>query len=165
MKKENTKGFSLIEMVVYVSILAIVFVVVINTLLIISRSYSSIKVSLDINNSATVSVERIIGEIRKANSVNLIQSTFDSNPGRLVLNTTDDAGALLIVDFYLENNTLKLKEGGLFSGDLTSDVDVTNLVFRRITNETSEAVKIEMELSNGNKNKVFYNTAVLRGSY
>jgi type II secretory pathway pseudopilin PulG len=165
MTKKHTKGFSLVEMVVYVSILAVVFVIVVNTLLIVSRSYSSIKISLDINNSATVSMERIISEIRKANSVNLVQSTFDSNPGRLVLNTVDNVGLPLIVDFYLEDDTLKLKEGGLFSGDLTDGVDVTNLVFRRISNDTSEAVKIEMELSNGSKNKVFYNTAVLRGSY
>lgn len=165
MIKKYTKGFSLIEMIVYVSILSVIFVIVVNTLLIVSRSYSSIKISLDINNSATVSVERMIREIRKANSVNLAQSTLDSNPGRLVLNTTDDAGLPLIVDFYLEDDTLKLKEGGVFSGDLTDGVDVTNLVFRSISNGTSEAIKIEMELSNGSKNKIFYNTAVLRGSY
>ena len=165
MIKKNTKGFSLIEMIVYVSILSVVFVIVVNTLLIVSRSYSSIKVSLDINNSATVSMERMIREIRKARSIDLIQSTLNSHPGRLVLNTIDEEGLPLVVDFYLGNDTLKLKEGGVFSGDLTDGVNVTNLVFRRISNGTSEAIKIEMELSNEDKNKVFYNTIVLTGSY
>ncbi|HJN62668.1 MAG TPA: type II secretion system protein [Candidatus Paceibacterota bacterium] len=166
----RNKGFTLIEMIVYVAILSIVFVLIINTLLIITRSYKSIKLTNDINNSASISLERIIREVRAAESVNTSSSILGSNPGKLVLNTTNNLGAPLVLDFYVENNSLKLNKNAVLSGVLTKDnVEVTGLIFRHITSSSSQAVKIELTLTGTERNTTkidsFYSTAVLRGSY
>lgn len=163
-------GFSLIEMLVYVTILSALFILVVNTLLVVNRSYSTIKVTNDINNSAIVSLERFVREIRLANSIDLSDSVFGTNPGRLVLNTTDSIGNPLILDFYVESNDLKLKKDGVLSGSLIlDDVDITNLVFINTSTTTSSSVKIEMTLETSNKgankSEKFYSSAVLRGSY
>lgn len=164
------KGFTLIEMIIYTAILSLIFVFVINTLLIISRSYRTIKLINDINNSASLSFERLVREIRLAESVNVPQSTLETSPGILVLNTTDKLGEPIVLKFYIDQNALKLDEGGILSGALTRDnIVVSNLIFDHIISSTSEAVKIWMELSSDNEgvNKVesFYTTAVLRSSY
>jgi prepilin-type N-terminal cleavage/methylation domain-containing protein len=163
-------GFSLIEMLVYVAILATVFILVVNTILVVTGSYSSIKSSNDLNNSALVSLERLVRETRQANSIDLVQSVFGAHPGRLVLNTTDKNNDPLVIDFYIENNQLKIKKNGVLSGALVRDnVIVDNLVFRNLSTTTSSSVKIEMTLSVSegkvNKTEKFYSSVVLRGSY
>jgi len=163
-------GFTLMEMIIYVTIVSVIFVLVVNTLLILSRSYKSIKLTNDVNNSATISLERIIREIRFSNSVNTGSSILDTNPGKLVLNTTDVSGSPQTLNFYIEDGILKLDKDTTFFGNLTRDnVEVTNLIFRHINASTSEAIKVEMELTGteGNATKVesFYTSAVLRGSY
>jgi len=163
-------GFTLIEMIVYVAILSAVFILVVNTILIVSRSYSAIKVTSDINSSASISLERLIREIRLASGVDTIQSNLGTHPGRLFLNTVDSLGAPMTLDFYIENNLLKLKKNGVLSGTLVRDnIQVTNLIFRHIELGVSEAVKIEMRIQGtegkSTKTEDFYGTAVLRGSY
>ena len=167
---KNKKGFSVLEMVVYVVILSIIFVIVVNTLLVIVRSYSFVKVSIDINSSATISMERMVQEIRRSLSIDDTLTILDSNPGRLVLNSTDSMGTPTTFDFYLDSGSLKLDQGGVLTGSLTKDnATVSNLIFRKITTGESEAIKIEMQIdaSSGNtsKSEAFQNTAVLRGSY
>jgi len=164
------KGFTLIEMIIYITILSALFILIINTLLLISKSYKSIKLTNDINNSASASLERIIRELRLAQNVNTSLSLLSSSPGKLVLNTTDNLGTPIVLDFYVENDTLKLNEDGVLSGVLIRDnVKVTNLIFRHIISTSSESVKVELTLtgSEGNTTKTenFYSTAVLRGSY
>jgi type II secretory pathway pseudopilin PulG len=167
---KNGTGFSLIEMLAYVTILSIVFILIVNTLLIVTSSYSSIKVANDLNNSALISIERLVREVRLAHSIDLAQSVFNTSPGRLVLNTVDSVGMPLVLDFYVENNILKLKKDGALFGPLTRDnVDVTNLVFTNTSTTTSSSIKMEITLetsdSDVTKTEKFYSSTVLRGSY
>jgi type II secretory pathway component PulJ len=163
-------GFTLIEMIVYVVVLASVFVLVVNTLLVVTRSYSSVKITNDLNNSSLIFFDRVIREIRRAESIDLAQSVFGSSPGRLVLNTTDSLDDPLVLDFYVDNGNLKLDKDAVLSGSLTSDtVTITNLVFTDTSTTTSASVKIELtlEATNGGTTRTenFYSSAVLRGSY
>ncbi|PIP86486.1 hypothetical protein COV42_00575 [Candidatus Campbellbacteria bacterium CG11_big_fil_rev_8_21_14_0_20_44_21] len=172
LKKRNSekrRGFTLIEMIIYTSILSAVFVLVVNTLLLISRSYRSIKLTNDINNSASLSLERLTREIRLAESVNAGSSILGAHPGSLVLNTTEE-GSPATLNFFLEDDALKLSKDGLLSGLLTRDnIEVSNLVFKLSSGENSEMVKIEMTLTGSEKGMIksdnFYTSAVLRGSY
>ena len=170
MKIKSGAGFSLIEMIIYIAILAAVFVLVINTLLVVTRSYKNIKLTNDINNSASISLERLVREIRLAESVNTTSSVLGSHPGKLILNTTDENNLPLVLDFFIGDSSLKLNKNSLLFGTLTRDnVIVSNLIFRHITSSTSEAVKIEMQLigteKGVTKTENFYGSAVLRGSY
>jgi type II secretory pathway pseudopilin PulG len=170
MRVKFIKGFTLIEMIVYTAILGALFVLIVNTLLIVSKSYKSIKLTSDVNNSAAIALEKLTREIRLASDVNLGSSVLGVNPGRLYLSSTDENGNPINLDFYISGGTLNLNENGALFGALTKgEVSVTNLIFRHIVSSTSQMVKIEMELtaSDGSKtvSEDFYASAVLRSSY
>ena len=163
-----SSGVSLLEMIIYVAILSAVTVLVVGSMLALARSYHSLAISRDINNSATIALDRISREIRSAKSINIAASTLESHPGQLVLNTKDNAGQDTTIDFYLESGVLKVREGGIERGSLTKQkLLVTNLVFRRIASTSIEAVKIELTLEGSSgprtKQKTFYTSALLRG--
>lgn len=168
--KKNLGGFTLVEMLVYVAILAVIFVLAINITLAMMRAFTDIRVSRDINNAATVALERITRETRAAYDIDGAQSTFGTHPGRLTLLTKDAAGSNTSVEFFVSGSTLRIKEGGVDRGALTPQrVVVDNLVFYSLTGVRSKAVKIEMQITgtrgNVSKTRSFYVTAVLRGSY
>lgn len=167
---KNTRGVTLIEMLVYTSILVLLVVVVIYTLITMNRLYRSIKSTARIESAVHVALERMVREVRGASSIDLTQSTLGSSPGQLTLNTTDGTGATTTVQFLMTGQTPHIKEAGVDMGPLSpADVRVTNLIFRRMTTAKSEAAKIEITIESGAgatyRSASFYSTAVLRGSY
>ncbi len=163
------QGFSLIEMVVYVAIMAVTFVVIANISLSMTRSYKSLLATRDINNAAATGLETIARETRNASSVDLSGSTFNTNPGILKLNTVNN-GSSSVVQFYVTNSVLMMDRDGVTQGPLTgSSVAVTNLQFQNLTSTSSQAIKINMTLAGGvgstTQSENFYDTVIIRGSY
>lgn len=168
-RAQHNTGFSLLEMIIYVTILSAVMVLVVGSMLSLARSYHSLVISRSINNSATIALDRVVREIRFANNVNVALSTLTTSPGQLVLNTKDAVGQTTTIDFYVDSGVLKIREGGIESGSLTKQgLLVTNLVFFRVADAAStEAIKIELTLEGSSgprtKQKTFYTSALLRG--
>ncbi len=171
----QSRGFSLVEMVVYVSVLIFMLFILVEVVTSFVRSERLIRTSRDIDNSALVSLERIGREVRRANSINVASSTLLSSPGVLVLSGEDGEGNLRMVEFFLSNSSLRYKENGVDLGPLTSSsTRVTNLVFRRFATSTgsgqgtsiSEGVRVELRLEGGTttsyKTENFYSTALIR---
>lgn len=164
------KGFSLIEMTIYAAILSVLAIVTINATFSTIGSFAEFRVARDLNSSAASLLERMTREIRVAHGIDATQSTFDANPGRLTLLTKDSGGADTTTEFYVENDMLKIKEGGVAMGTLTSSsATVTNFVIRSLSNPKSSAIKTELGLtatrSGVSKSGNFYSTILLRGSY
>lgn len=161
--QQNRKsGFSLIESLIYITILSVMAVVVVNALVITAKSYSNLKTSRNINNSVVTSLERMTRAIKSADDVVVIESVFDTHPGKLVLQSSATT-----TEFYLSSGTLRVKENTVDIGPLTQqELSIDNLVFRLLDNGTTKAVRIEMTMSivykNTTKTKKFYTTAVLR---
>lgn len=169
-KLKKNKGFTLIEMIIYATVLGFMVSVSINSTFAMLRAFGNIRVSHDVNNSALVSLERMVSEIRIATGIDGAQSTFSANPGVLFLDTLDSGGSPATIEFYVEGGSLKVKQDGVAQGVLTSqNVVIDNLVFYSASNSNSEAVKIELQLTgtrgNISKTRKFYGTAVLRGTY
>lgn len=165
-------GFTLMEMVIYIAILSVIVVLVASSVLAMSKSLSSIQASRKINNFAETSIERIVREIRFANSVDVSGSTFGVNPGTLKLNTINPIDELsTTVEFYQSGTNLMIKEGLGAPEDITpSSLSVTDLKFYDVVVPgVSEAIKIEIEVKStsifGDKTEKFYNTVVLKRSY
>ncbi|MEK7589965.1 MAG: prepilin-type N-terminal cleavage/methylation domain-containing protein [Patescibacteria group bacterium] len=161
-KKHKTKGFSLLESLVYMAILSLMTVIIINILVSTAKAYNILRLARSINNSAITSLERMTREIKSADNISMADSTFGTHPGKLKINISADTK-----EFYIDNGTLKIKETGVDKGALTLDgVSVDNLVFRNLDNGTSKAVRIEMTLSGTHRNitntKKFYSFVVLR---
>lgn len=169
-RKTWRRGFTIIETLVYLSILALMLVAVVAVLLNMSRVYNTLTSNRTLNASAVASMERIVREIRQANSIDVANSIFNVNPGKLVLNTTDENGAVTTVEFSVSNGLLAIKQGGNTLGPLNlSSTTVDSLVFRQISTAVSDAVKVELVLTSSylasSKTERFYSTAILRGSY
>lgn len=162
-------GFTLIEILVYIAILAVLSVAAVNMLLLVSSSLAEIRVTRSINAAAASSLERIIRQIRDADAVNVGSSTLGSSPG--VLSLSGSESPVLIHRFSVSGGTLFFQSGSNTPIGLTaSGLTVTNLVFRLITTSTtSQAVKVELTLAastgKATTTQNFYGTAVLRNSY
>jgi len=168
--KNNNKGFTAVEMVIYTAILAMIFVVIVNTILTISKSFNAFSVTNDINNSAVTFLERFVRETRQANSINLSQSILGVNPGKLVLTSVDDFGVSETIEFSVSDGKIVLYKDGVSLGSLiTKNASTTSLIFKNITASSSSLIRVEVvfEASRGNvtRSENFYTSSVLRGAY
>lgn len=168
--RNKKRGITLIEVVVYTALLAFLTVLVIRASLSMYDTYVYVKVLSDINNSATLSMERMGREIRDAESIDVGLSTFESNPGVLVINTTNGESSESVSFFIDASSRLVIQREGEEPSPLTeSQLEISNLVFRHIITDHSEAVKIELSVQNTVKGEViernYYNTIILKGSY
>lgn len=164
-------GFSLVEMLFYVALLSLCLVVVMQTLSAVTRSFGVLRTVQRIEQEASLSLDRMLREIRDANDINDVASVFGAHPGALYLLTTNALGVPRTVEFFLTNGQLILREDGSpQTGALTSSkTTVTRLIFRKINTVRSKGVRIEMTLQSGTgqntRSENFYTTAVLRDSY
>ena len=165
-KKINfNKGFSIIEIIIYLAIFTIISTVVINSFIIVLASFSTIKNNQNILNSGTIAMDRMSYEIRQAKSIDVINSTFSSDTGVLCLK--DESGTSCITKFNKNGNTLNLFQNNVLVGNLlASNIILNKLMFNRISTTNSEAVKIKMEIQDVHgKIETFYDTVVVRGGY
>lgn len=172
MKKQNkNRGYSIIEILVYLAIFTALSIVVINSFMVILFSFNTTNMNRALLESGTIAMERMSREIRQAESIEIGESSFVISPGVLQLKSTDiENGDPAIVRFETVNQALHLyKDDNDMGNLLDQNISITNLIFRRISSTNSEAVKIEMTLlydrGQMTKSANFYNTIVLRGGY
>jgi type II secretory pathway pseudopilin PulG len=161
------RGFTMVEVVMYVSILALTLVAVVTTILGVSRSYVDTQAQQRIGRAAAFSLERMTREIRFADSANTVLSTFGTHPGVLALSESNPTRA---TRFYIQNGVLKFEENGVYAGDLTpAKVFVSSFIVTHIQVDASSAIHIELQLDSRGKmsttSEKFYTTTVMRGSY
>ena len=164
---KNKKGFSLVEIIMYISLLAVFVGAITWSLSVILHSYNKMKNERAIENSAMVSMNRMVQEIKNSKSVDLANTATSTQNGYLTLNNFDLYQNPGNVKFYLLNNRIYEDKNGVTLGPLTSeDVNVSSLVFRYFTNASSTGIKIEMAIQAASLQvNNFYDSAVLRNSY
>lgn len=167
-KYNFSKGFSIVEILIYAAIFTMVSVLVINSFITVSATFSTIKTNRDLMHSGLNVTERISREVHKANSIDLINSNLEN--GVLYLNSLDESLNPVVVGFVYESNILNFYRDGVIVGNLLSgNVVLDSLVFRRIDTTKGEAIKVEMNIrdikSKRNKAVNFYDTFILKGSY
>ena len=84
---KNGSGMTLLETVIYISLLAVISVAVVNVFLSETSAWARARAERDSTDAAKLALERITHEIRLASSVDTGQSVLGSHPGKLVLNT------------------------------------------------------------------------------
>ena len=167
--RKSTAGYTLIELVVYIGVLALVIAVFVTVFLNVTASFHTVRAARDVHTSIISAMGRIGHETRQAFQVEVADSTFDTHPGVLKVTVSTGSGNVTR-EFYLDSGVLKIKEDGVDQGSLTRPgTSVTNLVFRHLTQGEGVAVKIEMTIEGSSgtitRQESFYNTFVLRGSY
>ena len=163
----KTKGFSIIEVVIYLAIFTSLSIVVINSFLIVLSTFSTIRSNHDLLDSGSIAMDRISHEVRQSKSIDTGKSLFDTNSGVLHLNSVNEGS---YTEFSIVENNLNLLKDDESIGDLLAkNIIINKLIFRHIITTNSEAVKIEIELQDTRSKTLrkenFYNTIVLRGAY
>ena len=162
--QKSNSGYSLLELVFYISLFTFLSLVVINSVLVMTRSLkeTSFYSQLQTGGSMMGTISR---EVRRATSINSISSSD------LVLNTTDDAGDSKTVEFVLSSANIQFLENDVFTGNLNSfGVAVGSLSFTEIDMRNGgKAIKIFFTISLNSdlsgQSYDFYDTIVLRSGY
>ncbi len=159
------KGFSLIEVVFYVSIFLILSIVTIDALIVITKSFKTTKVNIELAQGGTI-LEKIAREIKQAESVTLVSSSDIS------INTFDEDGNAKNIRYLLSGSNLAVYENGsgTSSGNLNpSNIKINSISFTDLNTTLSNAIRISITIGsnhfNSTKEANYYTTVVLRGGY
>ena len=159
----EAKGYAILELLFYIALFSILSLVVINAIIIMTRSFRETAIQAELVQSGII-MERMSREIRQAYDISSISAN------NLKLNTKDNTGANKTVEFLLASSNVRFLENGILVGNLnTPNIVVTNLTFTQMTTVKGKAVKIVLSFrsSNDSLNRIrdFYDTIVLRGDY
>jgi len=161
--KHRQAGYSLVELVFYVSIFAVLSIAIINSLITMTKSFKETSIQAEFTQSANI-MERISREIRQAYSINTISSSS------LKLDSRDAAGVDKIIEFVLTGTNLLYYENNIFIGNLNQpNIVVSSISFTKIETIKSKAVKVSFSVQSVPDSFArtvnFYDTVVLRGGY
>jgi prepilin-type N-terminal cleavage/methylation domain-containing protein len=159
------KGFTLIEILVYIAVLAILILAIGSFLIWIIRLNAKTEVMRGTLEDAKLAMDFMLREVEEANAVYIPTSIFGSHPGQLSLNTpnylpADEQNSY--IDFYLCGTQFCFKKEGQGPIALTSEnTEITNLVFTQVVNGEMSSVKIDMTVSYKNpNNRVEYRSEI-----
>ena len=163
---KNESGFSLVESIIYLAIFVMLSTLLIDSLLLMSRTYNVTRVNRDLLDSVNVPLERMTRDIRGATAVVVGNSTFATSPGKLTIRNADSSTE----SFALVSNAIQFTDTTGTTNNLTgSQIVVDSLVFRNISTAQGSAVKIEItehSLRSPNAQALSVSdTVALRGSY
>lgn len=168
---KKTKGIGLLELVIYVALLAILTVGAVNAIIAAYTVMTRARLERAVNTEGELAMQRIIREIRNAYDIDTGNSIFNAHPGALRLLTYADAAGSIetTADIRVTSNLLHLNKATT-SVDLTSATSIDSLVFRNLNPTTTpKAVRVELMLTASSSRfmieRSFYGTATLRGSY
>src|SRR3989344_6143447 len=165
----NHIGYSLVEVIVYASVLVLVLGVIINSVVSLVNTDRHYESSRRIQADALSAMSRILSDARQSLFINDAESVFGSDNGVLSLTLLGDAQTPETVRYYLDgNNVYRYSASG--SGYVTSSTTrAVGLRFQNISTGRSRAVRVQLSLEAGEggyvKSSVFYDSALLRGSY
>lgn len=163
--QRTKKGFSLIEVLVYIAVTVLIAGACVTTYLSLDATLIRNRTERILAHSASVSLERMVRNIRGAESINNAGSTFGTSPGALEL-----VSGTTTTKFSISGDNLVVAVNGGTPGPLTSEeVIVRDLVFTRFTGAVTDMIRVQLTLSANTKaastTRTFYTSAVLRGTY
>ncbi len=147
--KNNNKGFSLVEIIVYFGLLAIISTLVIGSIITLFKNYNIVRANQDIEYNAISILDKLTRDARDAVFINMADSSFSVAQGAVSLNigsSTNDTSSST-AKFYLSNNKIKYMKDGVDFGNLsTNSVTVSNFKIYYINSSSTEAIKVELNL-------------------
>lgn len=99
------RGFTLVEMIVYIAIFSILSLSAVNGTLQTMKAFYSMRAAQNVNQSATTALDRMVFEIRNAYDIDRENSTLGTSPGRLMLLVKDASGNSNTVEFYVASKS------------------------------------------------------------
>ena len=174
----RARGFTIIEMLIYVGIAGVVMTAITSLLMDNLKAYDKSVAQQNVFQNVNGALRAITDEIRYAKSVYTPTSVFDNDAGQLsvetLLNVPTGENAAY-VDFYIDNGRIYEKRDGQSESPLTSErVFVEQLRFTKLSStagKDSVTVSIQARIHTQSINlkdqaRVAVNSsATLRGAY
>lgn len=162
----NKAGFTLVEILVYVAVLAIIVSAVFSFLLWAAQSQVEASSKRRVILEGSKVLELVAKEVREATSVYTPTSVFLSHPGQLSLQTQKSLPTgeqETFVDFFICETRLCMKKELQDPLALTSpDVVVDSLMFSQVVSGTIPSLRMELTLSSKGNQASFKETFVPR---
>ena len=172
------KGFTIIEMLIYVGIAGIVIAVITSFLMDNLKAYDKSVAQQNVFQNVNGALRAITDEIRYAKSVYTPTSVLDVDAGQLSVETllnTPTGESAAYVDFYVDNGRVYEKRDGQSTSPLTSErVFIEQLRFTKLSagpGRDSITVSIQARINTQSTNpkdqaRIAVNSsATLRGAY
>ena len=161
--KKTNAGDSLVEVIFYVALFAILSVVLLDILITMTGLSMATMVDRDIMQGSTI-MENISRGLKQANNF-----SFASNI--LTVNTKDDSGNPKTITYTFSNNNIQTTDSVL--GDLGNlnipNISVDSFNVSMINTLQGKAAKINLTIESNrdseNNTEDFEDTVILRGSY
>lgn len=168
--KKHKSGLTLIEAVIYFSMLAVLVTVVMSSLISLFKSYSFVKSAQDLETTAIQIFDKITRDAQNANSIVTASSSFGVAEGSIGITIASTTGVTTdTFSYYSQNGALKVSQNGVYLGNLSlPSVTVNSFIVRYINGTSTQAVKIELNLQTiprfgtSTINENFYTTVQLR---
>ena len=167
---KNT-GFSLVEIIIYFALLAIISTLVISSMISLFKNYNIVRANQAIEYNAISILDKLTRDARDSRSVNISDSSFSVAQGAVSFNigSSTDSTASTTIKFYVNNGKVKYMKNGVDFGNLsTNDITVSNFKIYYINASSTEAIKVELNLEvtphlySATISKNFYVTILLR---
>jgi prepilin-type N-terminal cleavage/methylation domain-containing protein len=158
----SKQGFSLVEMIVYISVLTIVALASVSSLLMLSDLFTKYRAEQIMFRSASSALELMVRDIKEADSVTSFSNQID---GSLTLSGPQGT----VTYATSSDNLLHLTINGVDQGALLDDRVVVNRLSFFSGSDVTEYARVIMVLEStiGDTSviRTFRSGAVLRGSY
>lgn len=161
-------GYSLIEIVIYVTILAVIASLSVSSIISSWRGFNSAKIDGQISKNGEFVLELITRDARQAENIGA-SSVFGIDSGFLEL-----VSGATSTTYSLSGTIIQRKEGNNSPENITSsDSRIKNIIFWKESyfseDVSSNIIKVEFVIESGEgvllKQRKFYGSTVLRGGY
>lgn len=155
------KGVSLVEMLIYVALISVIFLLIVQTILSFTSSYRQLAANRALEHTAINVLERVTREVRNASNVNV--------SGNALTTTQATNGVSTTTRFYLDTGVVKMDVNGSYYGPLSVvSGTVTSLTFTVLSSPGPQAVKIDMTVQGRSgavtRTKSFHSTIIAKES-
>ena len=158
------KGFSIVELLIYVTVFSIMMTVFTLFVLDLVMVQARTRINKDVFDNSSRALETMMFEIRHAQGLYASTTILGTHPGQLSLKTGRDAPAdeqTNYFDFYLddEGRLCQKKEGGVGEPLTAENIEITNLIFDYLISTSTESIRIQMTAIHKNDTPHQYNQA------
>ena len=145
MKKLISKGFTIIEFLVYITILAIVIIAMTGVASNVFQVGARTDAIQEVTHNGRFAMQKIGQAIKSADTI-----VFPETEGNLlILEFENEEKNPVIFDVF--EKTLRIKQGGKeYIGLTTSKVNIDSIKFKKVSCSGLDSIKIEMDISFNN---------------
>ncbi len=141
------KGFTLVELIIYIGILSVMVVGLVSFALSMTSARTKTYISQNVQANARMTLDIIMQKIHAAQGINISGSVFGVDPGVLSLQMADPLKNPTIINLSANDGRLQITEGAGVSVYLTdNETQVSNLFFTNLT-QSGEREHVRIDLT------------------